>query len=547
MKINSTHPLIAPAIKILLTVAIVIVVFTANAQIFDITSFGAVGNGSTMNTTFIQDAVDSCHNSGGGIVRVPQGNFLTATVFLKSNVIIQIDSGATITGASSTSDYPDVIPLIRSYTDHYSQRSVFYAEGQHNIGIIGKGSFEGNGLSASFYLDQGNKPYGFRFISCTNVRYEGVTLHNSGFWMMHNQDIDTLVIKNINIVNQNLGNGDGINIDGCKNVIVDSCTANCNDDPLVIKTTSLSSSENISISNCTVMSYSRAIKLGTETHGAFKNIHINNITVLLSTTAAIPAKCGINLSVVDGGSMENVLIENVNMTGIKVPIMIRLGNRGRKYTDTAATPVVGFVRNVELRNITATASTNVTSSITGIPGYYAKNIRMHDIDITFPGGQPAVSNGFVVPENISGGPEATIFGDTLPAAGLYMRHVDSIQLCNVHFHSQQPDGRPDYVFDDVLHIDSTGGCIIGNIENKKESSEMKIFPNPIAIGNWQLELRSDLIGEEIDVYDATGRIMQQLTIASNQLEIDSDKLESGIYFIICVKNGEKFFAKLMKQ
>src|ERR1043165_4870802 len=111
------------------------------AQVFNITNFGAVGNGSTMNTQAIQAAVDSCHNAGGGIVEVPAGNFLTATVFLKSNVTVHIAQGATITGSGNTSDYPDVVPLIRSYADNYTQRSVFYAEGEHNIAITGEGTF----------------------------------------------------------------------------------------------------------------------------------------------------------------------------------------------------------------------------------------------------------------------------------------------------------------------------------------------------------------------------------------------------------------------
>jgi len=501
-----------------------------------------------MNTMAIQAAIDSCHNTGGGIVRVSGGNFLTATVFLKSNVIIQIDSGATITGSGNTVDYPDVIPLTRSYTDHYTQRSVFYAEGQHNIGITGKGTFQGNGISVSFFTDGDNKPYGFRFISCTNVRYEDVTLLNSGFWMMHNRNIDTLLIKNIKITNQNLGNGDGISIDGCKNVIVDSCFANCNDDPIVIKTTSLSSSENISISNCTVMSYSRAIKLGTETHGAFKNIHIYNITVLLSTTAAIPAKCGINLSVVDGGSMENVLIENVNMTGIKVPFSIRLGNRGRKYTDTTATPDVGFLRNVELRNISAVASTNVTSSVTGIPGYYAKEIRLRNIDITFPGGQPAVGSGFVVPENINGGPEATIFGDTLPACGLYVRHVDFLELCNVHFHAVQPDGRPDYVFDDVAHIDSSVVCVISAVEETKKIETFKMFPNPTT-GKLYLQIAGGVnLPVAIQIISLDGRVLIQQTFNSSlNIEIDVSSLPSGIYFLQMQKAKNRWVQKFVKE
>ena len=85
--------------KIFILISLTVCALHSNAQIFDITDFGAVGNGSTMNTIAIQSAIDSCHNAGGGIVRAAGGNFLTATVFLKSNVTIQIDSGATITGS----------------------------------------------------------------------------------------------------------------------------------------------------------------------------------------------------------------------------------------------------------------------------------------------------------------------------------------------------------------------------------------------------------------------------------------------------------------
>lgn len=537
--------------KILYTLAIVLLHGSLMAQVFNITNYGAVGDSTTLNTSAIQAAVDACNSAGGGIVEVPQGIFLTATVFLKSNVTIQIDSGATIKGSSVVADYPDVVPLIRSYADKYPQRSVFYAEGQHNIGIVGKGTFQGNGFSVSFLLDASHKPYGFRFISCTNIRYEGVTLLNSGFWMMHNQDIDTLVIKNITIVNQNVGNGDGISIDGCKNVLVDSCTADCNDDPIVIKTTSLSSSENISISNCTVATYSRAIKLGTETHGAFKNIHIRNITVNFSLLGPLgtnnPAKCGINLSVVDGGSMENVLLENITMTGIKVPLMIRLGNRGRKYTDTAATPGVGFLRNVELRNITATATTNVTSSITGIPGYYAKAISLKNIDFTFPGGQTALDSSFVVPENINAGPEATIFGDTLPAGGLYIRHVDSIELCNVHFHALQPDGRPDYIFDDVLNLDSNVVCPNTDIALTEEDA-IHIFPNPAKNYFTVTGLLQSSSASLLQVFAINGQEIYRAAIPSGENTIiKTDNWMPGIYLLRMIAEKNVVTQKLVKE
>lgn len=516
------------------------------AQVFDITNFGAVGNGTTLNTQAIQAAVDSCSNSGGGIVKIPVGNFLTATVFLKSNVTIQIDSGATITGSSVIADYPDVIPLTRSFTDSSPQKSVFYAEGQHNIAITGKGTFQGNGFSPSFFLDKDHRPYGFRFFSCSNIRYEGVTLRNSGFWMMHNFNIDTLVIKNLTIVNQAWGNNDGINIDGCRNVLVDNCTADCNDDPIVIKTTSPIGSNNIEIKNCTVATYSRALKIGTETFGDIKNVYIHDCQVIQSTLGPLTgrmASAGINIAMVNGGSMENILFENITMSGINTPFLIRLGDRGHQYTNTAPIPPTGSLRNVELRNITATASTNITSSVTGVPNYDAKNIRLKDIDITFPGGHPDMGLGFIVPENVSGKPDANMFGDTLPAAGIYIRHVDSISLCGIQFHAMQTDSRPTFVLDAVQHFDSSSFCLNTAIAPLDIAEQLMVFPNPAA-STLNISVPKNQ-KSQIQIFNTMGILLKEISM-NQSLQIDISDLPSGLFFLR-LKNQRSQTIKFIKQ
>lgn len=521
------------------------------AQTLNVTTFGAVGNGSTINTTFIQAAVDSCSRAGGGIVEFPSGNFMTGTVFLKSNVTIQIDAGATITGSSSLSDYPDVTPLIRSYADHYPSHSVFYAEGQHNIAVVGPGTFNGNGLSLSFLTSASKKPYGFRFISCSNIRYENLQLRNSGFWMMHNQDCDTMLISNLNIINHAYGNNDGIDIDGCRNVIVDSCYADCNDDALVLKTTSLIACSNVEVKNSTFATYSRAIKLGTESSGPFSNIHIHDCVVQYSTHGPFGSsnagKCGINLGVVDGGSIAHVLINNISMTGINTPICIRLGNRGNKYTDTASTPGVGFMQDVELNNIAGTASSDTTSTITGIPGYYAENIRLKNIDISYPGGWGAISSSFVVPENISAGPEATLFGDTLPAGGLYMRHVDSLLLQNVCFYALRPDGRPTIIYDDVLNLDTSNVCYTSPSAVKEISQlqSIQIYPNP-ATSSIQIYGNASLAGAEVQITDTRGELLLSDILADQQHTVSVASLSAGIYYLQISKDGQLSSFKLVK-
>ena len=537
----------------LLFICFSLLLCAAKAQIFDITYYGATGDGVTINTTAIQAAIDSCHNAGGGIVQVPPGNFVTGTVILKSNVTINIMQGATILGSSSMSDYPDIIPQMRTYADRYPKKSVFYAENQHNIGIIGKGTFNGQGLSLAFLSSHSTSPFGFRFLSCTNVTYDGISMQNSAFWMMHNFNIDTLTIKNLHIVNQAYGNNDGVDIDACRNVLVDSCYADCNDDAIVIKATAVGiANNNIEIKNCTVASYSRALKIGTETFGPTSNVHIHDCNVIFSTGGPLgshqAALGGINLSSVDGGSLQNILIENINMTGVGAPIFIRLGNQGITY-DTLPVPPTGFVNNVRLNNIVAIASTDTTSSITGIPGFPMHNIQLTNIDITYPGGWPALRSNFTVPENISSAPQATIFGDTLPGGGLYIRHIDSMLMHNVCFHVLKPDGRPEiYIDTDVVSLDTAGigNCGTAGIIDLNISNDLTIYPNPTSSSNISMQCSDALIGGTIKLITIEGTILKSIAISANTQQIDIDDLPAGLYIVLLTKNDQVVTKKLVK-
>jgi polygalacturonase len=286
-------------------------------QVFLITDFGARVGSNRNNAPQIQAAIDSASRAGGGIVRVPAGVYFTSTIFLKSNVYLEIAEGATLKGMPLTKDYPDVIPSIRTFTDEYPQRSLIYAENQSNIGIIGKGVLDGNGGSIDFLINEDVKPYGIRFHSCKNVLYEDVFLRASGFWMMHNFNCDSLTIRNVRIVNHGYGNNDGINIDACRNVLVENCSVDANNDPVVIKMTNpYFTAENIMVRNCDLATYSRAIKIGTETQGHVRNVRVENCRVDFSKAGPFgsnfPGNVGINLAIVDGGSLDDVDVPEVN-------------------------------------------------------------------------------------------------------------------------------------------------------------------------------------------------------------------------------------------
>lgn len=489
------------------------------AQTFNVNDFGAIGDSVTLNTAAIQATIDSCSNSGGGRVLISQGIYLSGTLRIKSNVELYIDSSATLKGSPFLSDYPEITPQLRNYTDNYIQRSLIYAEGVKNIAFTGKGKINGNGL-APIFLNTNNRVFGFRIYSSTNVRYENLTLNNSAFWMMHNCNLDTVLIRNLTITNHCFGNQDGVNLDMCRNVLVENCNIDGNDDALVLKGTALLYSQNVEVRNCTLATYSRAIKIGTETQGFFNNIYIHDCVVKKSTRGPLntDASCGINLSIVDGGGMDGVRVEDITLEA-KTPIVIRLGNRANKYTPTAPTPGVGYLKNVALKNITATATSNITSHITGILNHPLENILLENIEIEIPGGMDSLPS-FIVPENETKKPENTLFGDTLPTKGFFLRHIKGIKYCNVKITELQLDKRTEYNLDDVSNFNAACST---NIENLLVNT-FNIYPNP-ASNFIQIEgIKTDT---PIEIYDALGNKIQ--TVFSSKIYIAN--WSKGVYFI----------------
>jgi len=492
------------------------------AQVYDVTDFGAVGNGSTVNTAAIQAAIDSCTVTGGTVL-IPAGTFVTGSIVLKSNVTLEVNG--TLQGSSNINHYPDFIPALRSMADENTQKSIIYAEAANNITITGSGTINGNGFS---FLGASNRPYGIRLISCRNVLYENIELQNSAFWMMHNQDIDSLTIRNITISNNSNSNNDGISIDACRNVFIENCNVSSLDDPLVFKTTAPLNTENVVVQNCTLSTVARAIKIGTETTGGFRNILIKDILVQPSV---LTADCGINLAIVDGGFIDSLTLENITISGVNTALSIRLGNQARPYTPGAPVPGVGSVKNVLLKNISITAESNLTGSITGIPGYYAENISLQDVTINFPGGSAALSPGFVVPENETSRPNCDVLGDSLPAHGLYIRHVKNISLQDVCFTADVADQRPALVMEDILT--SPQYTAIETTPNKYCTQQLpagisgyapaSTFTIAADVSADRLRIFPGKISSEqfiITLYDLAGRIMlEQHIISQKTVEI----------------------------
>ncbi len=431
--------------------------FTGFGQWIDIRAYGAVGDGTTDNTIAIQRAIDSAA-ANGGTVFFPAGQFLSATLYLRSNVTLHLSGDAVLLGHPDPKQYPYQPSPLHFYGEEWAKQALIVCHGQHNVRIEGTGTIDGQG--AKFVVNTikkpdryRNRPYLLWFVDCKDVQVKGVHLQNSAFWMQHYLGCDGVLIDGITVWNHSNKNNDMMDIDGCRNVTVSNVRGDSDDDGITVKSTSPLISENITISNCIVSSHCNAIKFGTESTGGFRNVVVSNCVIRPSAQrSTIYGKAdgmgGLSLELVDGGIMENISINNVVIEGAGVPIFIRLGNRARKYMTTATTPTPGTLQHVRISNVIATGADVTGCSITGIPGARVQDVSLDHISIETAGTDSLFNRDMVVEEKEAEYPEGVMFGK-LPAYGLYVRHADGIHLSDISIRSRNADHRVPVLLDDV--------------------------------------------------------------------------------------------------
>lgn len=457
------------------------------ARNYNITSYGAVGDGVTLNTKAIQKAIDQAYTDGGGIVVIPKGKFVSGSIILKSGVGLYLEKQAILLGSIDISDY---VKLNR-------WKALIMADGASHISISGKGMIDGRGgelalhIDSLFYagkIDSHNyylaerrpwaelRPQVIEFNHCSNIKVTQVTIKNSACWVQTYEKCKNIIIDHVNVDSDAYWNNDGIDIVDCQNVQITNCNINSSDDGICIKSEDFSLSQicdNIYIADCTIRSSSCAVKFGTSLVSGARNVVIKNIKVYDTYRSAIAIEC------TQGGFIENVLVENIVAKNTGNAIFIRIGRvRGAK--------LAGPLRNVTIRNMKVTVPFDkpdknykirgpelsdfhnvFPSSITGNPGVYVENVTLENIEINYPGRAiKAYANMPLyrikdVPELETSYPEFSMFGE-LPAWGFYVRHVKGLSFKNINIKIKDPDYRPAMVFDDTHNLRIESLKVIGD-------------------------------------------------------------------------------------
>lgn len=429
---------------------------------------GAVGDGQTVNTVAINHAIVALSASGGGTLHFTQGTYLTGTIYLRSGVTLELDSGVTLMGTTDLADYPENRAPRPGDRLEYGRHALIQAEGQHDIAIVGQGRIYGQGDHSNFtkrdLLARGwtpraaylRRPYGLSFVRCQRVRVEGIRIENIAFWCQHYLDCDDVLVRGVTVDSKKLDyNNDGIDIDSSRHVRVCDCYFSVGDDAICFKA-SYGDCENVVVTNCTASSLANGVKFGTASSGGFKNITVSHIT-LEDIQAA-----GIALEIVDGGTLDGVTLDHFTMHKVGAAIFIRLGDMARRWTDDQPMRAIGVLKNVSISDVVAEQASSDTrplcGSITGLPGHPVENISLSNVRITTTRDHDRARSQIdfhKVPEVESTYPEYAMFCE-LPAYGLYLRHVRGLTLRNVQVSFTGQDYRSAIVCDDVEQITIDG-------------------------------------------------------------------------------------------
>jgi polygalacturonase len=422
----------------------------------DVRDFGARGDGAAKDTAAIQKALDTAEKRGGGTVVVPPGKYLSGTIHLRSNTTLYLENGATILASTDNSDFDSYEPLpFKSVSDNettYFRYGLVTAENVHHIAILGQGTIDGNRPKRG-----GPKTVAIKL--CQYVTIQGITVQNSPNYSISFWGSDFVNVDGVTILN---GYADGIDPDASRYVRISNSYIDCYDDAICPKASpsmgmdQRRNVEHLVVTNCVTRTNCSNFKFGTESSWDLKDVTVSNITMMPRDKGNAPHS-GISLEAVDGANINGVAISNISMTGIRAPIFVRLGNRGRGMNP----PKPGSIENVSFSNIVARGAL-MTSSVTGVRGAYPRRISLANILLGMAGGNRE-PKGLDVPEHEAKYPEGNMFGD-LPAYGFYGRHADGVTLSNVQVRWEKEDLRPAMIFDDVkdltvdgFHTDTVAG------------------------------------------------------------------------------------------
>jgi len=410
--------------------------------IWKITDYGAIGDGKTLNTVAFGQAIAACTAGGGGKVVVPAGTFLTGPIELKSNVDLDLDAGAIILFSRNFDDYP-LARVNWEGRDTVACRSPLWGDNLHDVSVTGKGIIDGQGdgwrlvqkaklapeqwdalVKSGGVVDSAKKVWypseiwrsgqadlgrlrdqpgppnlddyvKFKTLlrpplvllsNCHDVLLSGPTFRNSPSWNIHLLYSDNITVRDVTIFNPIYAqNGDGIDIDSCRNVLLTDSTISAGDDDICLKSGRDEparklgrATENVTITNCVVNWGHGGVAIGSEMSGGVRNVNISNC-IFRGTD------CGLRFKTTRGrgGVVENINVNNVEMSDIRGAAILLDMYYMIKGPHVAAAVGDGtpIFRQFQFRNITCTGALRAIQ-VHGLPELPIEDLTFEGLHIS---------------------------------------------------------------------------------------------------------------------------------------------------------------------
>ena len=400
----------------------------APAALFNVADYGAVADGRAKDTAAIARAVAACSAAGGGTVCFPAGHYLTGSISLDSNITLWLEAGSELLYSGDPADSPIVESRWES-TNAYTHAPLIYANGKENIAVTGRGTINGQGrnwwwrngvydkargaatkpaVSAWLRLydriEAGEKPglAEFRlaaeylrpslvqFYGCKNVLVEGVTLTESPMWLLHPVYSENVSVRGVSFISTG-PNGDGIDVDSCRDVRISDCFFSTGDDCIVIKSgrnadgrRTARPTEHVAVTNCVMYKGHGAIVIGSETAAGIRDVVASNI-VARGTDRGIRIKSMLGRGgVIENMRFDNFVIEDPTVVAIEITALYHDktdSNGAVRSSNEEVSERTPVFRNLAFSNLTIVNAIQV-ATIEGLAKMPIRQLRFTDVVAT---------------------------------------------------------------------------------------------------------------------------------------------------------------------
>jgi len=376
--------------------------------VFDIRDYGAVADAQTRNTEAFRLAIEHCSTHGGGTIRVPEGDWLTGPIRLRSNIRFKLERGALVRFSTRFEDYLPVVFTRWEGVECYNYSPLIYAMDCENIAITGEGTFDGQGeawwhwkqlqhpAAKKLYHAQFNgipverrvfgtekdalRPQFLQTIRCRRVLFEGVTFINGPMWTMHPVYCEDVIVRDVTVKTKG-PNGDGLNPDSCRNVLIEGCSFDTGDDCIAINSGMNEDGwrvgipcEMIHIRNCTMSEGHGAISIGSGMSGGVRNLYAHNCQVT-------GGDHGIRLKSMRGrgGVIEQVYFENFQLSNLRMEaILLNMFYGSSSAESTSDTPPA--FRDIHIENVLCEGA-GAAVVIRGLPEQPVERVSIQGSDL----------------------------------------------------------------------------------------------------------------------------------------------------------------------